>query len=722
MINKSTSAFLIILFLVSITAPTLSGEDGHRLWLRYEPVTDQQLLEEYRSTLNAVVVQQEHETLFLAADEALKGLRNMLNTSVSRHANLSDKRSLIIGTPSGSSLIASLNITTKLRQVGNEGFVITSATIHDQQHLIIAANTPVGALYGTFHFLRQIQTHQSLSDISVVSAPNIQHRVLNHWDNLDRTVERGYAGLSLWEWKTLPQYAHPRYTDYARANASLGINGTVINNVNANPNMLTQQYIEKAARLADIFRPYGIKVYFSANFFAPERVGGLDTSDPLDPNVKQWWKDKADQIYKHIPDFGGFLVKANSEGQPGPQNYGRTHAEGANVLAEAVAPHGGIVMWRAFVYSPEQDDRFREGYDEFVPLDGKFADNVILQVKNGPIDFQPREPFHPLFGALSETNTMLELQITQEYFGFSNHLAYMGPLYTEVLSADTYVEGKGSTVADVITGEVHDYKLTGIAGVANTGTNRNWTGHPFGQSNWYVFGRLAWDPYQSDAAIAEEWIRMTFGHEPELINPVKQIMMMSREAGVRYRSPLGLTHLYKQGEHYGPAPWTSDMPRPDWNAVYYHKADEQGIGFDRTKTGSNALEQYQPEVAKSFRDPQSTPSEYLLWFHHLPWDFMMPSGRTLWDELVHRYYQGVEDVRTMQRLWQSVKGLIDEERFEHVDALLEIQLEDAIWWRNACILYFQNFSDRNIPDGLEKPKHSLEYYKKLEDRHHIADF
>ncbi len=713
---------LVLMFVAGLGIQNLAADDGYRLWLRYDKISNNEVLQEYRSSVQEVILNDNSETFSLIKQEISNGLNGLLGKDISVNTSISDNRALVIGTPSNSKIISSLNLDDKLKRIGDEGFLIEQHSLEGNNHLVIAANTDVGALYGMFHFLRLLQTHEDLQDISVESAPKIRHRVLNHWDNLDRTVERGYAGLSLWEWKTLPNYADPRYKDYARANASIGINGTVINNVNANPNMLTEQYIKKAAKLADIFRPYGITIYFSANFFAPDRIGGLEDSDPLNPEVQQWWKDKADEIYEHIPDFGGFLVKANSEGQPGPQDYGRSHAEGANVLAEAVAPHGGIVMWRAFVYSPEQEDRFREGYDEFVPLDGEFADNVILQVKNGPIDFQPREPFHPLFGALPHTNTMLELQITQEYFGFSNHLAYMGPLYTEALNSDTYAKGEGSTVARVIDGEVFDYENTGIAGVANTGRDRNWTGHPFGQSNWYVFGRLAWDHTLTAEEVADDWLRMTFTHDKNFIEPVKEIMMMSREAGVRYRNPLGLTHLYAQGHHYGPAPWTSQLSRPDWTAVYYHKADKEGIGFDRTETGSNALEQYHRPVREKYDKLENTPEEYLLWFHHASWDHEMSTGRTLWEELVHRYYQGVEDVREIQKKWASVEGLIDGERYDHVKALLEIQEEDAVWWRDACVLYFQTHSGKSIPDGYEKPEHSLEYYKEKERTHHWARF
>lgn len=545
--------------------------------------------------------------------------------------------------------------------------------------------------------------------------------MVNHWDNLDRLVERGYAGLSLWEWGTLPEYKHPRYTDYARFNASIGINATAINNVNADPEILTDQFLEKVAVLADVFRPYGIQLFLSINFHSPVRIGGLETADPLDPEVIQFWSDEADKIYEHIPDFGGFLVKADSEGQPGPHGYNRTHAEGANMLADALEPYGGVVVWRAFVYDPEQDDRFREAYDEFVPLDGEFKDNVILQVKNGPIDFQPREPFSPLFGAMEQTNTMIELQVTQEYFGFNLHLAYQGPLFTEVLQSDTYAKGEGSTVAKVVDGSVFDYELTGMAGVINPGTDRNWTGHPFVQSSWYAYGRLAWDHSLSAEQIADEWIRMTFSNDKDFIDPVKEIMMESREAGVNYRSPLGLTHLYAQGHHYGPAPWTADLPRADWTAVYYHKAGEDGIGFDRTETGSNAVEQYHEPVAEKFRNLDQIPDDYLLWFHHVGWDHEMNSGRTLWEELVHKYYKGVDQVRWMQEKWQSIEGLIDRERFEHVKALLEIQEKDAVRWRDSCVLYFQTFSGKPIPENYEEPEHDLEYYKELEQTTYVPD-
>jgi alpha-glucuronidase len=720
MIHSLRTAFVVILStfgLVSVggaqSDALAEGEDGYRMWLRYEQVSDAELLDAYRAQLRYVVFDARSPTATAIQAEIGRGLTGLLGTSVPFRGTVDEDGALILGTPQSSELVASLGLEAALAEVGPEGYLIEEVAVNGRASTVIAANEEIGVLYGTFHLLRKLQTQQGLTGVSIRTAPRIQLRVANHWDNLDRTVERGYAGISLWDWGTLPEYKDPRYTDYARVSASLGINGAAINNVNANPLILTPYYLEKVAALADIFRPYGIRMYLSVNFASPIRVGGLETADPADPLVRQWWRDRADEIYGHIPDFGGFLVKADSEGQPGPHQYGRDHAMGANMLAEAVGPHGGIVMWRAFVYDPAQEDRFREAYDEFVPLDGQFHDNVIVQVKNGPIDFQPREPFSPVFGALPETNTMLELQITQEYFGFATNLTYKGPMYTEVLQADTYAKGEGSTVARVIDGELFGYGLTGLAGVINPGTARNWTGHPFVQSSWYAFGRLAWDHTLSAEAIADEWVRMTFTNDEQFVEPVTEIMMVSREAGVNYRSPLGLTHLYAQGDHYGPAPWTDNLPRPDWNPYYYHRADEDGIGFDRTETGSNAVEQFHEPVARIFRDLDLVPDEYLLWFHRVGWDHPMESGRTLWQELVHKYYEGVEQVRWMRQTWESLEGLIDPDRFEHVKALLAVHEDHAVWWRDACVLYFQSFAGQPIPEGYEVPAHDLEYYMNL---------
>jgi alpha-glucuronidase len=625
---------------------------------------------------------------------------------------------LVAGTPAGSPAIVALGIGADLGRVGEEGFVIRSTAVAGKRATVIAANTDLGVLYGVFRFLQLLQTGHPVDALSLVEAPRIRHRVLNHWDNLNRTVERGYAGFSLWDWHKLPDYRSPRYTDYARANASVGINGTVLTNVNANATSLTAEYLAKAAALADVFRPYGIRVYLTARFSAPVEIGGLPTADPLDPAVAAWWKRKADEIYGFIPDFGGFLVKANSEGQPGPQDYARTHADGANVLADALAPHGGIVMWRAFVYASEvPDDRAKQAYNEFQPLDGSFRPNVLVQVKNGPIDFQPREPFHPLFGAMPKTPLMMELQITQEYLGFATHLVFLGPLFEEALRADTHAKGEGSTVAKVVDGSLHGYARTGVAGVANVGTDRNWCGSVFACANWYAFGRMAWDHAIGSDAVADEWIRRTFGNDPALVPPVREMMLGSREAAVDYMTPLGLHHQMAEGHHYGPGPWVSGGRRADWTSVYYHRADGAGIGFDRTASGSNAVSQYAPPVAEAFGSLDKVPERYLLWFHHASWGRRMASGLSLWEELVRHYYAGVESVRRMQATWRTVEGRVDAERYDEVRAFLSIQEQEARWWRDACVLYFQTFSGRPIPDGYERPARDLEYYRAVTKRY-----
>jgi alpha-glucuronidase len=558
-----------------------------------------------------------------------------------------------------------------------------------------------------------MQTEQSIINLNIISSPKLKLRLLNHWDNLNRTVERGYAGFSIWNWHTLPDYIDKRYIDYARANASVGINGTVLTNVNANATILTKSYLEKVKALADAFRPYGIKVYLTARFSAPIEIGGLKTADPLNDTVQQWWKNKVKEIYSVIPDFGGFLVKANSEGQPGPQDYKRTHADGANMLADAVAPFNGIIMWRAFVYSQQSNDRFKQAYEEFKPLDGKFRKNVLVQVKNGPIDFQPREPFSPLFGAAPQTPLMMEFQLTQEYLGQGTHLVYEAPLFKEVLNADTYAKGKGSTVAKVIDGSLDNHELTGMAGVSNIGNDINWCSHPFAQANWYALGRLNWDHNLSSEQIADEWINQTFTNEKKAVAIIRNIMLNSREALVNYMTPVGLTHIMYNGHHYGPMPWGNTLNRPDWNPVYYHKADSVGIGFDRTSKGTNALAQYTAEVSKEYADVNKCPDEYLLWFHHASWNHPMRSGRTLWNELCYKYYTGVDSVKSFIKQWNSLEKNIDGDRFKQVNQLLNIQLKDAIWWRNACLLYFQTFSKMPIPANYEQPDKTLEYYKSV---------
>lgn len=715
-LRRIVIAALALAALATVRTPA-RAEDGYELWLRYRLISDSTLLAEYRDAVTHLVIGADSPTLLAAREELAVGLQGLLGLDVAFERSVVRDGAVIAGTPAGSPLIASLPLARDLAELGDEGFLIRATTVDGMRAIVIAANQDIGVLYGAFHFVRTLQTHGSLADLDVASTPRIRHRLLNHWDNLDRTVERGYAGFSLWDWHKLPDYLSPRYKDYARANASLGINGTVLTNVNANAIVLLPEYLTKVAALADVFRPYGIRVYLTARFSAPIEISGLETADPLDPAVREWWRRKVEEIYALIPDFGGFLVKANSEGQPGPQDYGRSHADGANMLADAVAPHGGIVMWRAFVYADDPEvDRVRQAYDEFVPLDGSFRDNVLIQAKNGALDFQPREPFHPLFGALPGTPLMLELQITKEYLGMATHLVYLAPLFEEVLDADTHGRGEGSTVARVIDGSLHGYAHTAIAGVSNIGTDRNWTGSHFNQANWFAFGRLAWDPGLSSEGIADEWIRMTFSNNAGLIEPIKAMMLASHEAAVNYMTPLGLHHQMARGHHYGPGPWVEGGPRADWTSVYYHRADTLGIGFDRTASGSNAVEQYAPPLREQFADRDSVPDELLLWFHRVRWDERMRSGRTLWEELVHRYHAGVDTVRGMQRTWDSLEGPIDEPRFRDVQAFLRIQEKEAVWWRDASIAYFQTFSRMPIPDGYEPPAHPLEHYRSIESR------
>ena len=486
-------------------------------------------------------------------------------------------------------------LEAKEEGLGDEGYRLSFG----KDGITIGANTETGILYGTYDLLRRQETGKVLKDGTVTEVPAYQYRVLNHWDNPDLTVERGYAGESLWKWESLPGIVLPVYEEYARANASLGINCTVLNNVNADPIILTPEYLEKVKVLADIFRPYGLKVFLSINFASPKRIGGLKTSDPMDKDVAEWWNRKAAEIYALIPDFGGFLVKANSEGQSGPQDYGRTHADGANMLAKAVEPFGGIVMWRAFVYDPQAPDRAMQASLEFVPFDGKFRDNVIIQIKNGPIDFQPREPFSPLFGQLENTTVMAEMQITQEYLGHSNHLVYLHPMWKECLDADTYQKGEGSTVRDITTGKLHKRPINAIAGVTNIGDSTNWCGHHFAQANWYAFGRMAWDPELSSEEIADEWIRQSFTDDPDFVDPIKALLLESRENTVRYEMPLGLHHTFSSEGHYGPGPWEGSI-RPDWSPMYYHKAGPDGVGFDRTMKGSGNVGQYHESLTSMY--------------------------------------------------------------------------------------------------------------------------
>lgn len=592
----------------------------------------------------------------------------------------------------------------------NDGFIIRDLP----EGRTIMAKTEIGAMYGTYALQRLERTGKAGGRLDIREEPSYERRILNHWDNLDNTVERGYAGWSIWHWgEPVPVEL---IKEYSRLNASIGINGSVLNNVNATPEMLRRDYLERVAEIADIMRPYGIHVYLSVNFSSPAALGGLETSDPLLPEVREWWAEKVAEIYSLIPDFGGFLVKANSEGLPGPQDFGRTHADGANMLADALKPYDGIVMWRAFVYSPKSPDRANQASEEFQPLDGQFRDNVLVQIKNGPVDFQPREPFSPLFGQMPETQLMAEFQITQEYLGFSNHLVYLIPLFKECLDSDTYCEGEGSTIADITTGKTYPevYKTTAIAGVANIGRDENWCGHHFAQSSWYGFGRMAWNVDLTAEEIAEEWIVQTFTDKLEFVEPVLDMMMTSREAAVDYMMPLGFHHIFAWGHHYGPEPWC-DIPgaRADWLPKYYHKADAEGVGFDRTRKGSGNVNHYHEPLASMYDSLETCPEDLILWFHHVPWTYQMSSGRTLWDEICHRYDRGIKKVREYQTVWENAKPYVDPERWEAVRSKLEIQESDARWWRDACVQYFGEFSGLPVPSDVEQPERPLEELKKI---------
>lgn len=677
---------LVAAAVLTISGATLRAETGHDLWLRYVPVADAARRDAYRSLVTAIVLPARTPTADVTAEELHRGLSGLLGVDVPRSDRPRGRGALIVGTPATSPVIAAAGWSEALGRLGDEGYLIRSTTAAGVPATVIAANTERGALYGAFHFLRVIQTGLPIAALDIAERPRLNRRLLDHWDNLDGTIERGYAGRSFW-W---PDPAPDRVRDYARANASVGINGAVINSVNANPQSLTRPRLAQSADIAGLLRPYGIRVYLAANFAAPRAIGGLPTNDPRDPAVAAWWREKADEIYRLIPDFGGFVVKANSEGQPGPQDYGRSHADGANLLADALAPHGGVVMWRAFVYDAGVDpDRVKRAYAEFMPLDGQFRANVFVQAKNGPLDFQPREPFHPLFGAMRKTALMPELQITQEYLGQSTHLVYLATMWKEFLDADTYASGPGSPVVSFVDGSRDGSRETGIAGVANTGRDTNWTGHDFAQANWYAFGRLAWNPRLDAAAIADEWIAMTWSQRPDVVATIRGMMLDSREIYVRYTMPLGLHHLIG-GDHYAPMPENTDPRRPDWSATYYHHADMQGVGFDRTHAGSGAVDQYAKPLAERWNDPATTPDELLLWFHHLPWDYRMRSGLTLWDALVDAYRRGAADVARLKQRWTTLRGKVDTARYQAVLAKLSRQSADAAAWRDKCLAYFQH--------------------------------
>ena len=585
-------------------------------------------------------------------------------------------------------------VLKRQKGLAKDGYTIKS----QNGKTVIAASDDAGLLYGAYHLLRLQQTGQPTASLDISEQPFYDLRILNHWDNPNGTVERGFAGKSI--------FLNPdpvRMKMYARANASVGINGTVLNNVNAKPEALSTESLQKAKGIADQLRPYGIRVYLSINFASPIKVGGLKTADPLNAEVINWWKEKVNEIYRLIPDFGGFLVKANSEGEPGPQDFGRSHADGANMLAGVLKPHKGIVMWRAFVYAPQSPDRANQACLEFMPLDGQFADNVIIQIKNGPVDFQPREPYSPLFTSMQNTPMMVEFQITQEYLGAANHLVYLAPMWKEFFSF------------------VKPASLKAMAGVANIGDDTNWCGHHFAQSNWYAFGRLAWNPSLTSEQIANEWLAQTFSTQSNhnskfsiLNSQLLQLMLDSREACVNYMMPLGIHHIFAGTHHYGPEPWYSPKGiRADWTPPYYHKADSIGMGFDRTLNGSANVKQYPDSLCRLYNDINTCPENLLTWFHHVPWDFRMKSGRTFWDELCHKYDEGVHQARHFLAVWDAVQPYVDSQRFNEIQRKLRIQARDAEWWRDACLLYFQTFSHRPIPQDIEHPVHNLDEMMKF---------
>ncbi len=680
---------------------TQTAEDGYRLWLRYAP-PGEAATEEYRRTIRQIVVQGKSSTAQAIRNELTTAFSNILGEPITSAQEKFGRGALIVGTPANSPAIQGLRWQSDLDKLGPEGYVIRNAVVAGNPVLAVASQGEIGALYGAFHVLRLMQVGASLERLQISERPRVQLRMLNHWDNMDGSIERGYAGRSLWQWDTLPATIDQRYVDYARANASIGINGAVPNSVNADARVLSAEYLPKVAALANVWRPYGVRMYLSANFAAPVRLGGLKTADPLDQGVAQWWKAKAAEIYALIPDFGGFIVKANSEGQPGPKDYGRNHAQGANVLADALADRGGNVIWRAFIYDEDVDpDRAKRAYIEFTRLDGQFRPNVLVQIKNGAIDFQPREPFHPLFGALQQTSTLAEIQATQEYLGQAKHLVYLGTMWQEFLESDTYAKGKGSTVAKVIAGEVQPQRMTGIASVVNPGLDRNWCGHHFSQSNWYASGRLAWNPELSADQIAEEWIRLTFTNDASAVKTLLGMMMDSREAFVNYTMPLGLHHLIG-GDHYAPMPWNAKSQRPDWTATYYHQAAADGVGFDRTMNGNKAVGQYFPPVRDRFDNPATCPEEFLLWFHRCAWTYRTKSGKSLWPALCEKYYHGVRQAEAMQATWQSLAAHIDPQRHREVADRLVIQVRDATTWRDQILKYFQGFSGLPIVPPTEK--------------------
>lgn len=688
----------VILNTVILAKDAMDDPGNSALWLNYQPLTSK-LRNEWSDLTHSVYCPGSSAILLNARYELRTALGKMLSRKVAITGTVDAEGTVVLGTLAQLKALLPKTIVAKVEALKDEGYLIESALLREKKCTVIVSKDEAGVLYGTFHFVRLMQTGKPADAVNLTSEPAIQLRMLNHWDNLEGSIERGYGGKSLWKWDELPDFVNQQCHDYARFCASIGINGVVLNNVNANPKILGQDYLVKVRALADVFRTWGIRTYLSVNFASPihpagipdkpkgwRGVGTLNTADPLDPAVAAWWKAKTAEIYRLIPDFGGFLVKADSEGMPGPQAYNRSQVEGANMLADALASHGGTLIWRAFVYG-RSADRAMDAYNAFKPFDGKFRDNVFLQVKNGPLDFQPREPFTPLFGAMTDTDLAAELQIAKEYLGHATTLAYLGPMWTEFLRSDTYAKGSGSTIAKVIDGSLYGRKKSCIAGVANTGDGPEWCGSIFNQANWYAYGRLAWNPRLNAEEIAEEWIRRTIPCDVQTRLAIQKMMMGSYEAVVDYTMPLCLNLLVAMSDHYTPSPGTRKS---------FHKADAKGIGFDRTQQGSNYVGHYHPALQAIFNDPEKTPLKFLLWFHHVPWDAKLSTGRTLWDELTFRYDRGVETVDRNVETWKSLAGKVPPDIHASVMKKLLEEQQFAQNWRDECVRYFASFN-ANIP-------------------------
>lgn len=677
----------------------MKNQDGYTLWLDYKPLEgNAKSYDGYRPYLANVQVVGDSSLCASAASELRLALPLLFETDV-KVAESAAAATMTAVTGKGSIIVGRFDLLKHLcgKDCGvNNGYRIVVQN-NPSPAIFLLGKTDNDVLYAVFHFLRLLQTGAPVSSINLQESPKIKWRMLDHWDNPDLSIERGYAGKSLWKWDELPSKVDPRYTDYARACASIGLNASVLNNVNADSGILEGPMLQKVAAIADVLRKYGISVFLSVNFGSPKIIGKLKTADPLDAEVIAWWKKKAFEIYALIPDFGGFLVKADSEGQPGPFAYGRTHADGANMLASALREHGGIVIWRAFVYGHGENDRAKKAYAQFKGHDGEFLPNAALQVKNGAIDFQPREPVHPLFGGMEKTPVFMEFQITQEYLGQANHLVYLAPMWKEILDFDTHARGEGTTVARLISSELAPSGFSGMAAVSNTGDDRNWCGHFFHAANWFAYGRLAWNPALKSDDIAREWIACTWGGNKKTADIIFKMMKGSWETCIDYMTPLCLHHIMNEGHHYGPNPGDMTPPREDWRSRYYHRASRTGLGFDRTRTGSGAVDQYHPPVSDMFNDIKQCPEKYLLWFHHVPWDTVLSSGRKLMDEIAFRYRRGVMAVEEMLSDWKTLDGKVDALRFSHVLEKLKIQLADAHEWETVCTEYFRPFSKtRNL--------------------------